>query len=188
LIARIIAASSYFIKLLHSRLLPYERAVIQHYQAASRSIDRFRNKQRIQHHSSSHHLFIVFKAAYDTITKHEIYVIMAELDFPTKLIRLTKTTLTTLSSAALKYRTTVRTPLTPKGLDKETYYQRCFSTLEAIVRRAKLQMTGTIFNKQTQLVAYADDIDIFGRSLEAVRDAYLAAKVGLKINEKRQNT
>jgi hypothetical protein len=50
---------------------------------------------------------------------------------------------------------------------------------------------GTIFNKQTQLLAYADDIDIVCRSLEAVRDAYLAleteaAKAGLMINE--QNT
>jgi hypothetical protein len=59
------------------------------------------------------------------------------------------------------------------------------------VQRAKLQMTGTIFNKQTQLLAYADDIDIFGRILEAISDAYLVldaetAKVGLKINE--QNT
>jgi hypothetical protein len=59
---------------------------------------------------------------------------------------------------------------------------------EAIVRRVKLQTTVTIFSKQTQLLAYAYDIDIVGRSLEAVRDAYLAleevaAKVRLKIDE-----
>jgi hypothetical protein len=62
--------------------------------------------------------------------------------------------------------------------------------LEAIVRQAKLQTTGTIFNKQTQLFAYADDINIVGRSLEALCDAYVvleaeAAKEGLKINEQR---
>jgi hypothetical protein len=58
--------------------------------------------------------------------------------------------------------------------------------LEVIVRRANLQTTGTIFNKETQLLAYADDIDIVGRSQSAVRDAYLALERGLKINE--QNT
>jgi hypothetical protein len=46
--------------------------------------------------------------------------------------------------------------------------------LEAIIQRAKLQTTGTIFNKETQILAYADDIDIVGRSLEAVRDAFVA--------------
>jgi hypothetical protein len=59
--------------------------------------------------------------------------------------------------------------------------------LEVIVRRAILQTTGTIYNKKTQLFAYADDIDIVDRSQSAVRDAYFAleieaAKVGLKIN------
>jgi hypothetical protein len=55
--------------------------------------------------------------------------------------------------------------------------------LEVIVRRANLQITDTIYNKETQLFAYADEIDIVGRSQSAVRDAYLAlereaAKVG----------
>jgi hypothetical protein len=60
--------------------------------------------------------------------------------------------------------------------------------LEVIVRRANLQTTGTIYNKETQLLAYTDDIDIVGRSQSVVQDAYLAlegeaAKVGLKIND-----
>jgi hypothetical protein len=62
--------------------------------------------------------------------------------------------------------------------------------LEVIVRRANLQTTGTIFNKETQLLAYADDIVTVGKSQSAVPDAYLAlerdaAKVGLKINERK---
>jgi hypothetical protein len=62
--------------------------------------------------------------------------------------------------------------------------------LEVIVRRANLQTTGTVYNKVTQLLAYADDIDIVGRSQSAIRDAYLAlereaAKVVLKINEQK---
>jgi hypothetical protein len=64
------------------------------------------------------------------------------------------------------------------------------SCWEVIERRANLQTTGTVYNKETQLLAYADDIDIVGRSQSAVRNAYLAlekeaAKVGLKINDEK---
>jgi hypothetical protein len=65
-----------------------------------------------------------------------------------------------------------------------------YVVLKIIVRRANLQTTGTIYNKKTQLLPYADDIDIVGRSQSAVRDTYLAlereaAKEGLKINEQK---
>jgi hypothetical protein len=47
---------------------------------------------------------------------------------------------------------------------------------------------GYVFNKQTQTLRYAYDIDITGRSQAAVREAFLALereanKVGLKIKE-----
>jgi hypothetical protein len=62
--------------------------------------------------------------------------------------------------------------------------------LEVIVGRTNLQTTGTIYNKEAQILAYADDIDIVGRSQLAVLVAYLAlkveaAKVGLKINDQK---
>jgi hypothetical protein len=62
--------------------------------------------------------------------------------------------------------------------------------LEVILRRANLQTTGTIFNKETQLLAYVNDIDIVCRSQSAVRDAFLAleretVKVGFKINQQK---
>jgi hypothetical protein len=45
-----------------------------------------------------------------------------------------------------------------------------------------------IYTKETQLLAYANDIEIIGKSQPAVRDANLALKIeatklGLKINE-----
>jgi hypothetical protein len=43
--------------------------------------------------------------------------------------------------------------------------------LEVIIRQTNLQTTGTIYNKETQLLAYAYDIDIVGRSQSAVWDA-----------------
>jgi hypothetical protein len=52
--------------------------------------------------------------------------------------------------------------------------------LEAIERRAKLQTTGTIFNKQTQrlTLTYADEFISLALEVEA-------AKVGKKIHEKK---
>jgi hypothetical protein len=64
--------------------------------------------------------------------------------------------------------------------------------LEVIVRQANVQTTGTIYYKETQLLAYADDIDrdIVGMSQAAIWDAYLtlerkATKIGLKIYEQK---
>jgi hypothetical protein len=45
--------------------------------------------------------------------------------------------------------------------------------LEVVARRANLRTTGTIYNKETQQLAYANDIDIVGRSQSAVRDVTL---------------
>jgi hypothetical protein len=60
--------------------------------------------------------------------------------------------------------------------DEQTYKQPAQSTTKKFI----------------QLLAYADDIDIVGRSQSAVQDAYLAfkreaAKVGLKTNEQKTN-
>jgi hypothetical protein len=55
-------------------------------------------------------------------------------------------------------------------------------------KRATSKTTYTIYKKETQLLAYADDIDIVGRSQSAVRDTYLvlekeAAKVKNKLTK-----
>ena len=59
--------------------------------------------------------------------------------------------------------------------------------LEGVIRRAGLNMRGTIFKKSDQLVCFADDIDVIGRSLETVADQYTrlkreAAPIGLEVN------
>jgi hypothetical protein len=184
-----------FAKILYDRLLPYANAAVQHYQDGFQSgkstTDQLFALCQIlekcnEFNITTHHLFIDFKAAYDTIIRNEVYVM--------KLIRLTKATLA-IVTCCVKIQNDCSESF--ESLSEIKTGIRIISTLlfivvlEVIVRRANLQTTGTIYNKETQLLAYADDIDIVGRSQSAVRDAYFAleretAKVGLKIND--QNT
>jgi hypothetical protein len=95
-----------FAKILYERLLPHANLAVQHYQAGFQSgkstTDQLFALHQIfekcnEFNITTHHLFIDFKAAYDTIIRNEVYVGMSELNFPTKLIRLTKATLTTVT-------------------------------------------------------------------------------------------
>jgi hypothetical protein len=106
---------------------------------------------------------------------------MSELNFPKKLICLTKATLT-IVMCGVKIQNDCSEPFRKGDVLSTLLFN---VVLEVIVLRANLPTTGTIYNKETQLLAYADDIDIVGRSQSAIWDAYLAlereaAKVGLK--------
>jgi Reverse transcriptase (RNA-dependent DNA polymerase) len=64
--------------------------------------------------------------------------------------------------------------------------------LEGIVRRSGVETSGTIFTKSTQMLGFADDIDIIGRNTRAVKDAYSklereANRIGLHVNEDKTN-
>jgi hypothetical protein len=114
---------------------------------------------------------------------------MSELNFPTKLIRLTKATLTCVTCCVKIQNTCSESFETRQGLRQKDVLSTLFFNVvvEVIVRRANLQPTGTIYNKETQLLAYADDIDIVGRSQSAVRNAYLALEgkaAKIRVNNK----
>jgi hypothetical protein len=110
---------------------------------------------------------------------------MSELNFPTKLIRLT-----TIVMCCVKIQNDCSESFeTRQGLrQRDELFTLLFNVvLEVIVQRANRQKTVRIYNKETQLFAYADDIDIVGRNQSAIWDAYFAlergaAKIGFKIN------
>ena len=59
--------------------------------------------------------------------------------------------------------------------------------LEYIIRQLSVQTTSTLFHKSVQLIGYADDINIMGRTKRAISEAYgelneRAKEVGLIIN------
>jgi hypothetical protein len=60
--------------------------------------------------------------------------------------------------------------------------------LEKAIREANIQVTGHIFHKSPQILAYADDVDIVARTKAALIEAFSALgksakKMGLKINQ-----
>jgi hypothetical protein len=93
---------------------------------------------------------------------------MSELNFPTKLIRLTKATHTIVTCCVKIQKECSESFDTRQGLRQGNVLSTLLFNvvLEVIVQRVNIQTTGTIYNKETQLLAYADDIDIVGRSQE----------------------
>jgi hypothetical protein len=149
-----------FANILYDRLLPHAKAAVQHYQAGFQSgkstTDQLFALRQIlekcnEFNITTHHLFIDIKAAYDTI-RNEVYVGMSELNFPTKLIRLTKATLTIVTCCVIIQNDCSESFETRQGLRQgDVLSTLLFNVvLEVIVRRANLQTTGTIYNKETQ--------------------------------------
>jgi hypothetical protein len=138
-----------FAKILYDRLLPNANAAVQHYQAGfqsgiSTTDQLFALRQMLEKcnefNITTDHLFIDFKAAYDTIIRNEIYVGMSELNFPTKIIRLTKATLT-IVTCSVKIQKDCFVPFkTRQGLRQgDVLSTLLFNVvLEVIERRANL--------------------------------------------------
>ena len=65
--------------------------------------------------------------------------------------------------------------------------------LEIAIRRPKLETSGTIFDKCSQIIAYADDMVVVGRILQEVEEVFTSMvkqtnKMGLEINGEKRET
>jgi Reverse transcriptase (RNA-dependent DNA polymerase) len=136
------------------------------------------------------HLFVDFRAAYDSIDREGLWNIMAESHFPHKLIRLLKATLAKVMCCVKVQGETSGLFECKMGLRQgDELSTKLFNiALEGVFRRANLELKGTIFTKSIQLLGFADDVDIVGRNIRAVTDAYSrmereANKIGLQVNE-----
>ena len=59
--------------------------------------------------------------------------------------------------------------------------------LDWVVKQTNIDLNNTLLYKSMQIVGYADDLDIMGRSLQGMEEVYkqieiIAAKIGLQIN------
>jgi len=105
----------------------------------------------------THHLFIDFKSAYDTIKRGQLYNAMSEFNIPNKLIRLMRMTVENTQSQVRIHSDLSDLITTKKGLRQcNSLASLLFNlALEKVGRNAGIQMTGTIFYKSVQLLAYA---------------------------------
>src|SRR6202012_3044151 len=64
--------------------------------------------------------------------------------------------------------------------------------LEKVIRESNVETSGTIFRKLSQLLGYADDLDLIGRDVDTVKENYTrleeeSKEFGLKVSEKKPN-
>ncbi|XP_062707776.1 uncharacterized protein LOC134288081 [Aedes albopictus] len=137
----------------------------------------------------THHLFIDFKAAYDSIDRTELWKIMDENSFPGKLTRLIRATMDGVQNSVRISGELSSSFESRRGL-RQGDGLSCLLfniALEGVMRRAGLNSRSTIFTKSSQFVCFADDMDIIARTFGTVAEQYTrlkceAAKVGLVVN------
>jgi hypothetical protein len=120
---------------------------------------------------------------------------MAHFGIPDKLIRLTKATIENST-----YHVKIGTIMTDgfkvgTGLKQgDGLAPNLFNTaLEYVIRQLSVQPTSTIFHKSVQLIGYADDINIMGRTKRDISEAYgelkeRAKEVGLIIDVEKNKS
>ena len=99
---------------------------------------------------------------------------MAEFEIPVKLINLTKATLKRVK-CRVKLQNELSEPFyTDKGLRQgDSLSCILFNiALEKVIRASGINVKGNIFQRSLQILAYADDIDIIGRSRQSVAEAF----------------
>ncbi|CAD7087998.1 unnamed protein product [Hermetia illucens] len=188
-----------FSTILLGRIAPYAQNIIGPYQrgftpgkSATDQIFSLRQamEKLLEYGQQLHHLFIDFKAAYDSIARVKLYTAMREFGIPTKLIRLTRLTLTNVRGQ-IKAAGSLSRPFDINNGLRQGDALSCVLfnlALEKVIRDAEVNARGTILFKSTQLLAYADDIDIMGRTTRDVQTAFIqieqaARDLGLHINE-----
>lgn len=187
--------------ILYERLLPYAEKVIGTYQCGFRSNKsttdqvhtiRMILEKTLEYNIETHHLFVDFKSAYDTVDREKLYDAMRSFSFPPHLIELTKETLKHVE-CRIKVQNKISSPFnTHTGLRQgDPLSCLLFNiALEKAIRESGIRTKYTILNGPIQLLAYADDIDIMSRTMLGLIEAFTslekAAKhMGLQINEEK---
>jgi sorting nexin-29 len=180
-----------FANILYQRLLPYAEETVGEYKCGFRTerstIDQLFSIRQILEKCTEFN--IDFRAAYESVRRQALWEIMEEFGFPQKLISLTKLTLRQVKSM-VRINQKLSEPFeTLEGLRQgDPLATLQFNiALEKATRGINADNSKSIYTRSTQILAYADDLDLVGRNIAAVKDAFEslekgAEAVGLRIN------
>jgi len=136
-----------------------------------------------------HHFFIDFKNAYDSVRKEVLYNIIIEFGISMKLVKLIKMCLTeTYSRVRVGKNLSDMFPIRNGLKQVDTLWQLLFNfALGYANRRVHVNKDGLKLNGAYQLLVYADDINILGRSVQTIKENPKALIVtsnesGLEVN------
>jgi hypothetical protein len=180
--------------ILLSRLTPYAEEIVGDHQCGLR-----RNRSTIEHIFCIRHILkkkweynkAVHQQAYDLVKREVLYNILIQFGIPRKLVRLIKMCLSeTYNRVRVSKNLSNRFPIR-KGLKEgDALSPLLFNfAVEYATRRVQVNQDGLKLNGTHQLLAYADDVNILGGSVHAVKknaEALVAAvkEIGLVVNNK----
>jgi len=149
-------ACKIFCNILFNRLLAYVETTIGDYQHGYHgkwsTVDQIFTVHQIlekcgEHGKDTHHLFIDFKAVYDSTDRRSPYAAMEQLNIPKKLIALVKATMNN-TQGRIKIQNRLLEPITVKNGVRQGDALACLLfniELEKVIRDAAVNTRGKLF-------------------------------------------
>jgi hypothetical protein len=118
----------------------------------------------------------------DSVIREQLYATVLEMGIPMKLVKLTRAALKSVRSRVKIQGITSETFETKRGLgqgDSLSCYLFNLS-LERVIRDAKLDIRGNIYTRTVQVMAYAGNLVIVGRTTQATKEASIALETSAR--------
>lgn len=143
-----------------------------------------------EYNMDTYHLFIDFRSAYNSVIRTKLYQTMSDLQIPPKITRIVKAIMAKIVCKIKVQNELSKTFETIKGVRQgDGLTCTLFNlALEIAIRKSGAHSEGTILNKSSQLLAFADDI--IARSTDELKRIFysierVARNMGLEINEEK---